>query len=121
MKDMAATTCRRLEDFFTGLATDGLHYGLKVALVLVTLVSYAGAAENASLAAAVAAQSACTTAPCPIAYVPDPSQVGDLRVPSGLGPHPVAVIIRGGCWLNLFTLALMDDASNALTDAGLAT
>ena len=31
---MAATTCRRLEDFFTGLTTGGLHYGLRVALVL---------------------------------------------------------------------------------------
>ncbi|MCC2976739.1 alpha/beta fold hydrolase [Sphingomonas sp. PL-96] len=34
-----------------------------------------------------------------IAYGPDPLQVADLRLPQGRGPHPVAIVIHGGCWL----------------------
>lgn len=33
-----------------------------------------------------------------VPYGPDPLQVADLRVPAGPGPHPVAIIIHGGCW-----------------------
>lgn len=31
-------------------------------------------------------------------YGPDPSQVGDLHLPAGVGPHPVAVVLHGGYW-----------------------
>jgi acetyl esterase/lipase len=31
-------------------------------------------------------------------FGPDPSQVGDLHVPSGRGPFPVAVLLHGGYW-----------------------
>jgi acetyl esterase/lipase len=48
-------------------------------------------------------------------------QFGDLRLPSGPGLYPVAVVIHGGCWSNLFGLDLMDDMSDALTEAGIAT
>lgn len=49
-------------------------------------------------------------------------QFGDLRLPKGSGPHPVAIVIHGGCWLSRFadvrnTAALAD----ALRDAGIAT
>ena len=33
-----------------------------------------------------------------IAYSRGEFQVGDLRVPSGRGPHPVAIVIHGGYW-----------------------
>lgn len=33
-----------------------------------------------------------------IAYGPLPEQFGDLRIPDGVGPHPVAVLVHGGCW-----------------------
>src|SRR5688572_16511824 len=33
-----------------------------------------------------------------IAYGQDSSQYGELRVPGGAGPHPVAVLIHGGRW-----------------------
>lgn len=56
-----------------------------------------------------------------IAYGADPLQFGDLRLPSGPGPHPVAVLIHGGCWFNLFGLELMDAMSATLTAAGVAT
>lgn len=33
-----------------------------------------------------------------IAYGADPLQQGELRLPRGNGPFPVAVVIHGGCW-----------------------
>src|ERR1700739_3338437 len=33
-----------------------------------------------------------------IHYGDAPSQFGDLWLPSGSGPHPVLVMIHGGCW-----------------------
>ena len=34
-----------------------------------------------------------------IAYGPGPQQFGELRVPAGRGPHPVVMIVHGGCWV----------------------
>lgn len=52
-----------------------------------------------------------------IAYGDDPNQFGDLRVPSSGGPHPVVILIHGGCWkaayANLRDLAPMADALKA--------
>jgi acetyl esterase/lipase len=33
------------------------------------------------------------------AYGKDPNQIGELRLPAGPGPHPVIVLVHGGCWL----------------------
>lgn len=33
-----------------------------------------------------------------IPYGPDPSQYGELRVPAGNGPFPIAILVHGGCW-----------------------
>ena len=33
-----------------------------------------------------------------IAYGPAPPQKAELRLPHGPGPHPVVVLIHGGCW-----------------------
>ena len=33
-----------------------------------------------------------------IVYGPDPSQYGELRVPAGTAPHPLVVLIHGGCF-----------------------
>lgn len=33
-----------------------------------------------------------------IAYGQDPLQFGELWLPAGEGPHPVVVLIHGGCW-----------------------
>ena len=35
-----------------------------------------------------------------IAYGEAPLQFGELRLPTGRGPHPVAVIVHGGCWMS---------------------
>jgi len=64
-----------------------------------------------------------------IAYGNDPLQFGELRVPSTKGPHPVAIVIHGGCWraklgdMDQRAVAMdnMRPAAAALTDAGVAT
>lgn len=33
-----------------------------------------------------------------IAYGSDPLQFGELWLPAGKGPHPVVILIHGGCW-----------------------
>lgn len=35
-------------------------------------------------------------------YGSRPDQFGELWLPPGKGPHPVVVMIHGGCWLNAF-------------------
>ncbi|MBM5810735.1 MAG: alpha/beta fold hydrolase [Gammaproteobacteria bacterium] len=34
-----------------------------------------------------------------IAWGSEPLQFGELRLPAGAGPHPVAVVVHGGCWV----------------------
>ena len=34
------------------------------------------------------------------AYGPGTDQFGELWLPSGKGPHPVAILIHGGCWMD---------------------
>ena len=57
-----------------------------------------------------------------IAYGDDPLQFGELRLPPGKGPFPMAVVIHGGCWVSKFaTLQNTAALSDALRDAGVAT
>jgi acetyl esterase/lipase len=56
-----------------------------------------------------------------LAYGPGPLQYGELRLPSGAGPHPVAVVIHGGCWLSQFDLGHISSFAAALARAGVAT
>ncbi|HEV2149605.1 MAG TPA: alpha/beta hydrolase [Longimicrobiaceae bacterium] len=55
-----------------------------------------------------------------IAYGADPLQFGELRLPEGPGPHPVAVFIHGGCWRSQFDVRHVASASAALARAGVA-
>ena len=57
-----------------------------------------------------------------LAYGSDSSQVGELRLPSGRGPHPVAVLVHGGCFKAAYA-SLRDLAAlgAALTAEGIAT
>jgi acetyl esterase/lipase len=62
--------------------------------------------------------------PAPDARIPygnDPLQFGDLRVPAGPGPHPVAVFIHGGCWLSAYDISHTGKIANALASNGIAT
>jgi len=56
-----------------------------------------------------------------ISYGPDSLQYGELRLPSGSGPFPVAVVIHGGCWLSIANNDYMDGVAQRLTQAGWAT
>jgi 3-dehydroquinate dehydratase type II len=56
-----------------------------------------------------------------IEYGPDPDNVGDLRIPHGPGPHPVAVLLHGGFWRNTIARDLFDAAAVDLTERGWAT
>lgn len=56
-----------------------------------------------------------------LSYGPDSLQFGELRLPSGPGPFPVAVVIHGGCWLSIADNDYMDPVAEALTAAGWAT
>lgn len=59
-------------------------------------------------------------------YGDDAEQVGELRVPPGPGPHPVIVVLHGGCWQarhgpGLADLKNTSPLASALTAEGYAT
>jgi acetyl esterase/lipase len=56
-----------------------------------------------------------------IAYGADALQFGELRLPAGAGPHPLAIVIHGGCWHSEYDLGYMAHAAEALTRSGVAT
>jgi acetyl esterase/lipase len=56
-----------------------------------------------------------------IAYGRGEFQFGELRVPSGSGPHPVAIVIHGGYWRAGYDLAHIGHLCEAVTRQGLAT
>jgi len=64
-----------------------------------------------------------------IAYGADPLQFGELRVPATGGPHPIAVVVHGGCWVDKLpgmdaravAMDNMRPLAAALTEAGIAT
>src|SRR5215468_1564796 len=56
-----------------------------------------------------------------VSYGSNEFEFGELRLPKGPGPHPVAVIIHGGCWMSEYGLSYMGHLSAALTEVGVAT
>jgi len=56
-----------------------------------------------------------------IPYDDGPLQFGDLRVPPGSGPHPVAVFIHGGCWRARYDITHSSKLTAALARNGIAT
>jgi acetyl esterase/lipase len=56
-----------------------------------------------------------------ITYGPAARQFGDLRVPAGPGPHPVAILLHGGCWQAEYDLGYFAHLGDALARAGIAT
>ncbi|GIO04796.1 hypothetical protein J31TS6_08240 [Brevibacillus reuszeri] len=56
-----------------------------------------------------------------IAYGEHEDQFGDLRLPDGKGPHPVAIVIHGGFWRAKVQLDHMNKLVEAITDLGIAT
>jgi acetyl esterase/lipase len=57
-----------------------------------------------------------------VRYGTEPSQYGELRVPSGTGPHPVVVLVHGGCFRQEFADARSIGAiGDALKSEGIAS
>lgn len=56
-----------------------------------------------------------------LAYGSDPNQFGQLFLPQGRGPFPVAIVIHGGCWKKFADLKNTVPMSDALRKAGIAT
>src|SRR5690606_14876808 len=59
--------------------------------------------------------------PITSAYGDHPDQHGDLRLPDGPGPHPVAVLLHGGFWRHQHTKDSLEGIACDLTDHGVAT
>ncbi len=56
------------------------------------------------------------------AYGADTLERGELRLPAGKGPFPVAIVIHGGCWTKGFaTLRNTAPLATALSERGIAT
>jgi acetyl esterase/lipase len=56
-----------------------------------------------------------------IAYGPAPSNVAELRVPAGPGPHPVVVLLHGGYYQRRYGADYFVPLAEALTTEGFAT
>lgn len=73
----------------------------------------------------LAAQSILDFAPPPagarIAYGADQFQFGELRVPGGTGPHPVAIVVHGGYWRARYDLKHIGHLCQELAREGIAT
>lgn len=62
-------------------------------------------------------------------YGKSPLQFGELRLPSGTGPSPVAILVHGGCWAaklgnlpeTVTSFELLRPIAAALATAGIAT
>ncbi len=53
-----------------------------------------------------------------IYYGENENQFGELRLPAGNGPHPVAIVIHGGFWREPFTLESTEKAGAFLNGCG---
>jgi acetyl esterase/lipase len=53
-------------------------------------------------------------------YGPERDHFGDLYLPGGSDPHPVALVIHGGCWRAYWQLDLMDTLCRDLASRGIA-
>lgn len=56
-----------------------------------------------------------------IRYGPDALRSGELRLPAGMGPFPVAIVIHGGCWIAQLGGTGMQGFSESLRKRGIAT
>jgi len=92
-------------------------------LVLFTTLACGGSVveEKAVMNAADALALARPEAEHRLSYGKDPLQFGELRLPDGDGPHPVVIVIHGGCWLAEYDLGHISALADGLTKGGVAT
>lgn len=55
-----------------------------------------------------------------VTYGADPLQFGELRLPKGQRPHPVIVLVHGGCWQSAYDIAHSRPLAAALVESGFA-
>lgn len=92
-----------------------------VSMALLALAGIAGAARLQSQNSRGILIRQAPAADHRIAYGKDEFQFGELRLPKTAGPHPVAIVIHGGCWMSQYGLGYMGHVSAALAEAGIAT
>ncbi|MBW8816384.1 MAG: hypothetical protein JF588_23435 [Caulobacterales bacterium] len=93
----------------------------KMLLAVLMAVLPAHALAQSMTAAKVAALPS-TPAYIRASYGFGPIQVGELRLPPGKGPFPVAIVIHGGCYLKrMADMKIMSPLATALTARGFAT
>ena len=56
-----------------------------------------------------------------VTYGEDSSQYGELRVPPGPGPHPVVVLIHGGCWREFSAVGSIGPMADAFKAEGVVS
>ncbi len=97
------------------------HFG---GLLVVVAAAACGGPVDGPTAVMTAADAMALPRPAPdhrLAYGGNPLQFGELRLPDGDGPHPVVIVIHGGCWLAEYDLGYISGLAAALTEAGVAT
>ncbi|WP_426162898.1 alpha/beta hydrolase fold domain-containing protein [Sandarakinorhabdus sp. DWP1-3-1] len=97
-----------------------MRFGLSLALLL-CLAAPVIAQDSSELRYKAEAKTAAP--PALVArYGADDLRSGELRLPPGKGPFPVAVVIHGGCWTASYdTRAGIAGVADALTKRGIAT
>src|SRR5262249_40821958 len=53
-----------------------------------------------------------------ISYGTDPLEFGELRLPDGRGPYPIAIVVHGGFWRAAYNLDHISHLCVALNQAG---
>ncbi len=89
-----------------------LAFGSLIPATMDAQVSFNAVADSAKLAPPPDAR---------ITYGSAPQQFVELRVPAGRGPHPVVMLIHGGCWRAAYDVAHVAGLAEALRQGGFAT
>lgn len=91
------------------------------AVMLVLMLAGQGLAWAAGASFEEVTMQPATPADMALAYGDHPDQYAELRLPHGPGPHPVVVLVHGGCWMEAFDLAHVRPLADAITGLGYAT
>lgn len=98
-----------------------MRLAVAAVLALAVAASPVGAVQADPMAAAAAEGKAAPPPTATARYGADPLQTGELRVPAGKGPFPVAVLVHGGCWVaEMGSAAHVASVAEALRKRGIA-